>query len=185
MNGILEHLGLVTHGTEEAWAVTSMDDAYRYLLGRRWKRGPVWVWGAMNPSTARHDKSDHSMTKMVGFTDRGGGGAIAIVNMLAYSATDPQDMVRAMRDGVDVVGAHNLAAIDWALHLAAGDPGARKLAAWGKIPKPCLVRATRSIIRFKKCEPDCLGVNADGTPRHPLTLSYATPIVRLSTARAA
>src|SRR5271170_2636809 len=33
---ILANLGLVTKGDERAWAVTSPDDRYRYLLGRTW-----------------------------------------------------------------------------------------------------------------------------------------------------
>lgn len=36
MKQILADLGLVTVGTEQAWAVTSPDDTYRYVLGRMW-----------------------------------------------------------------------------------------------------------------------------------------------------
>jgi hypothetical protein len=178
MAPILPDLGLVTHGDELAWAVTSPDDSYRYLLGRRWGLGPVWTWCCMNPSKARHDQDDQTLRKIVGFSSRGGAGAIVIVNVLAYSATDPKDMAKAARAGVDVRGAHNDQAIAWALDVS----DRRPVAAWGKLPPSLVRRATTSMIRFKQCDPDCLGVNADGTPRHPLTLGYSTPFVRLSKA---
>lgn len=179
---ILSSLGLVTVGTEAAWAVVSDDDRYRYVLGRTWNPTlPLWLFGMLNPSKARIE-DDHTIRKCIGFSTRGGAGGFVVVNMLAYSATDPKDMVRAAADGMDVRGEHNIAAIRWALdtHPIAG----LRIAAWGKVPRLLQARALAPMMLFLASEPSCLGVNGDGSPCHPLRLSYATPIVRFFDAKA-
>src|SRR5438445_3736429 len=69
---ILSNLGLVTQGDASAWAVTDPTNAYRYVLGRMWddyffdaadwwnhdSPRPLWVFGMLNPSKARHDVDD-------------------------------------------------------------------------------------------------------------------------------
>ncbi len=182
---IFQCLGLVTRGDESAWAVTTPDNRFRYLLGRRWDASlPPWVFGMMNPSHARHDRPDRTMTKCVGFAKRGGAGGIVIVNMLAFSTPYPEEMLRAAADGVDVRGEHNEYAIAWA--LAGGfDAYGRVIAAWGKMLPRLRALAHPSIVQFRRSDPDCFGLNDDGSPRHPLMLGYDTPIVSLREASAA
>jgi hypothetical protein len=189
---ILGGLGLITHGDERAWAVTSPDDRYRYLLGRMWDDycddawntyRALWVFGMLNPSKARHDVDDPTVRKCVGFARRGGAGGLVVVNLFAYSATDPRDLVRAWREGVDVRGPHNEAAIDWATSRPAFI--GCNVAAWGRIPPRLRSPAKPALVQFLCSRPDCLGVNADGSPRHPLMLAYDTPIVPLAEARRA
>jgi hypothetical protein len=188
MKPILESLGLVTKGNEKAWAVTSPDDTHRYILGRTWDEyfsdslwfekpstRELWVFGMMNPSKARHDIDDPTVRKVTGFSKRGGAGGFIIINMSAYSCTDPMEMVEARKRGVNVVGEHNAAVFDWALSRPA--TVGRHIAAWGKIPKAILPLCMSSILRFKMSKPDCFGVNQDGSPKHPLKLSYDTPLI--------
>lgn len=195
MKQILGSLGLVTHGDERAWAVTSPDDRYRYLLGRMWddyfsddpwnSYRPLWAFGMLNPSKARHDVDDPTVRKCMGFARRGGAGGLVIVNLFAYSATDPRELVRAWREGVDVRGPHNEAAIGWATSrpVLIG----RNIAAWGRIPPRLRSPASPGLMQFlgSFSFADCLGVNVDGSPRHPLMLAYDTPIVPLAKARRA
>jgi hypothetical protein len=176
MKPILAARGLVTKGDERAWAVTSRDDVYRYLLGRRWgdaARGPaspLWCFGMLNPSTARDDVDDPTVRRCTGFAKRGGAGGVLIVNLLAYSSTHPHEMVQASRQGIDVCGQHNDAAIRWAVARAAA--GGRHIAAWGVVPAPLRGLAARGVRSFLAHRADCLGVNVDGSPKHPLRLGY-------------
>jgi len=194
---ILADLGLVTVGTEQAWAVTSPDNVYRYVLGRMWDDyffdgywadgpqppRPLWVWGMINPSTARGTKpdgtpdNDPTVRKCEGFSRRGGAGGFLVVNMLAYSATDPREMVRAHHAGINVRGPVNELALQWA--LSRPTMLGRHIAAWGRIPPKLRGLAQQGTVQFRSSgHVECLGVNADGSPRHPLMLGYATPIER-------
>lgn len=195
MKPILANLGLETKGDEHAWAVTSPDDRYRYVLGRMWDsyfddgrdwwdRGstrPLWVFCMLNPSKARHDVDDPTIRKCVGFAKRGGAGGILVVNLMAYSATHPRDMVAASREGVDVRGEHNEAVLLWATSRPA--MLGLNIAAWGIVPPRLRILAQHGRASFAMHGVHCLGVNADGSPKHPLMLGYSTPVVKLSEAR--
>jgi hypothetical protein len=188
---ILASLGLITVGDETAWAVTSLDDRYRYILGRMWddyfpRRAvspprPLWVYGMLNPSKARGRDvagqivNDATIRKCEGFAKRSGAGGFLVVNLMAYSETYPDELVRAYEAGVDVCGEYNSAALAWALRLALTG---YNIAAWGKIPPKLRSVAQSGVIQFKSSAPDCFGINLDGSPRHPLMLAYDTPIVR-------
>lgn len=192
MKPVLADLGLITKGDERAWAVTSPDDRYRYVLARTWddyfddgrpwwERGcsrALWVFGMLNPSDARHDVDDPTIRKCVGFARRGGAGGILVVNLLAYSTPYPRDLVHlAYREGVDVRGPVNEAVLAWALSRPA--LLGLHVAAWGGIPPRLrsLVRGPRT--QFLCARPLCLGLTVAGEPRHPLMLAYATPLVPL------
>lgn len=185
---VLANLGLITQGDSSAWAVTDETNTYRYVLGRMWddyffdkddwwnhdSPRPLWVFGMLNPSKARHDISDPTMRKCVGFAKRGGAGGILIVNMAAYSETHPRNVVAAMRAGKDVIGPHNFAVLQWA--LSRPSVVGLNIAAWGIIPPKLRNVMQNSVTQFKCSRPKCLGRTADGSPRHPLMLSYDTPL---------
>lgn len=185
---ILGNLGLITQGDADAWAVTDEANKYRYVLGRMWddyffdkddwwNHGtprPLWVFGMLNPSKARHDVSDATMRKCVGFAERGGAGGILIVNLMAYSETHPKLLVAAKQAGEDVVGPHNFAVLQWA--LSRPSVVGLNIAAWGIIPPKLRDAAQSSVTQFLCSRPKCLGRNADGSPRHPLMLSYNTQL---------
>jgi hypothetical protein len=186
MKPILAERRLVTKGDERAWAVTSPDDRYRYLLGRVWAGSgdsardepttSLWCFAMLNPSKARHDVDDPTVRKCAGFAKRGGARGLVIVNMFAYSATDPGDMVNASQSGIDVVGDHNEAAIRWAISRPATLRPGRRVAAWGFVPPKLRNLAKAGICLFLVHPADCLGVNVDGSPKHPLRLGYDRPI---------
>jgi len=180
--------GFVTVGDERAWAVTSPDDRYRYVLGRMWDAyfnhgqewwerdpaRPLWVFCMLNPSTARVD-DDHTIRKCIGFAKRGGAGGIMVVNLMAYSETSPKALVQLARSGVDVRGPQNAAALRWAFSrpMLLG----RNIAAWGRVPPKLRSVAKGSVGELNVHGYECFGRNEDGSPKHPLTLAYDTPIV--------
>lgn len=195
MKPILADLGLRTLGDERAWAVTSPDDRYRYVLGRMWDDyffekedwlehappRPLWAVCMLNPSKARHDVNDHTITKLTEFAKRAGAGGFVVVNLFAFSATDPKDLVKAS-ERENVRGEHADAVLRW----ASSRPAllGRTIAAWGKLPPKLRRPAVASSWTFTIGRGvECFGVNADATPRHPLMLAYDTPLVKLGDAQ--
>lgn len=144
---------LVGQATSDARGVSfaSFDESrtYRYSLIRRCAEGPICVWVLLNPSTADERKDDPTIRRCGGFSKSWGFGALEVVNLFAFRATDPRSLWLAM----DPVGPKNdeqtLAALKVAGRVVVGGesgPGAR----------PCHVEWIRSIVQ--QC--DAAGVPA-------------------------
>ena len=155
-------------------ADVSPDGTYRYYLGRRWNADPATraltlAFIMLNPSTADAEQDDPTIRKCVGFARRLGYDAISVFNLFAYRATDPADLKRAMRAGVDVVGPENDERLGTLLRgrLAVGQG---VVAAWGAHAPDGRVRA---VLAMPGSRALCtLGLTAKGVPRHPLMLGY-------------
>jgi hypothetical protein len=160
-------------------ATLSPDRLYRYHLYRTWDAElPHMVWLMLNPSTADAEKDDLTIKKCMGFARREGMGGIEVLNLFAYRATLPGDLLDAAGAGVDPEGPGNVDM--WRVVLDAADttPGALVVAAWGASkPKGLLSRA----LFHQELEADwlCYGRTASRAPRHPSRLSYDTKLVRL------
>ena len=152
-------------------AVLSPCGVYRYDLQRRWDDGLCVVWVMLNPSTADANADDPTIRKVVGFTKRWGGGAIRVLNLYAFRATDPDDLVRAAKAGVDIVGPENDAHLRRVL-----DENVQVFAAWGGNAKDTArIAQVRTIAKSTATTLRCLGHTRGGQPRHPLMLAYTTP----------
>jgi hypothetical protein len=181
-------LGVERRWGRDGWTVTVADfsrcGAYRYLLGRYWRDGPVLQWWMFNPSKASDLDGDHTITKCIVFSDRAGFGGLEVVNLYALVSTDPK-VVEAHPDPMGPACGLYLqkaAALMLAARQASGWAPWR--AAWGGF-RPARKRARRvfgAILR-DACEAwgdpegpamDCLGLSAAGDPYHPLRLPYAT-----------
>lgn len=153
-------------------AVLSPCGAYRYRLWRRWDTTePSVAFVMLNPSTADAAVDDPTIRKCVGFARRWGLGGVRVVNLYAYRATDPRDLWRAQRSGVDIVGwPHNRDHV----RAAASDAGVI-VAAWGaNAPTEAGVAMAAELCRYGDVW--CLGTTRGDAPRHPLMLGYATPL---------
>lgn len=173
----IELPGLVTQGDESAWALTSPDNVYRYALGRCWdpEAGTFDVY-MLNPSRARHDIPDMTMTKVVHFAKENGHGGALIRNLSAFSATDPDDLRQMHRD--KLLGPRNLEV------LAINAPFGMRLAAWGNFPSPharSLLLVAMGVVKAR-AGLHVLGLTKSGEPKHPCRLAHATPIVLWSEA---
>jgi hypothetical protein len=130
------------------------------------------AWIMVNPSTADASEDDATIRKVIGFTERLGGGWAIVGNKFAYRATD----VRELRTAADPKGPEN---DDHLLQIMRDAPIV--IAAWGPLAKlPDRLRKRWRTIR-KMAEDNgvnlmCLGTAADGQPRHPLMLAYDTPL---------
>lgn len=149
--------------------------AFRWRLTRRWDRDGVHgTWIMLNPSTADAAVDDPTIRRVLGFSRREGWGGFSVVNLYAVRSADPAAARQAAKEGDDVEA--NLRAIDNAIR----DDGGPVVFAWGAhgwaAPRASVVEA-RIRMSFPGRKTVCLGVTADGSPRHPLYVRSDQPFV--------
>lgn len=146
---------------------------YRYTLRRDLApSGPLYCFIGVNPSTASDDTEDATTRKWNGFVRRWGGRGYVVVNLFAFRATD----VRRLTDAADPVGPDNDLHIEGALRLCDVT-----VPCWGssaKLPARLRprIREVAEDLWLRTPQLRCLGLTNDGQPRHPLMLSYETPL---------
>lgn len=147
---------------------------HRYVLVRELGGvGPRVLFTLVNPSTAGPLMNDHTVRKGLGFSRSWGASRMTYVNKFAFRSKDVEDLATA----IDPVGPLNDAWI-----LSAMMDADIVVAAWGPLAKlpPRLRGRWREVCSLADTAGKplmCLGVAKDGQPRHPLMLSYSTPIV--------
>ncbi len=135
---------------------------------RRWGKGPVLLFLLLNPSTADHKKDDPTIRKCIGFAKLLGYSAIRVVNLFAYRATDPKDMLAA----ADAIGPKN----DYWLMRKASQADL-VICGWGaKVSKTGRPKQVMKMLKTAKVKTFCLLVTKDGSPGHPLYIPYDTPL---------
>lgn len=173
----MKQTGLFAHATSDS-ALLSDDGVYRYRLSRSIStdesRTARVLFVCLNPSTADAATDDATTRKLKGFSDRWRMRAYTLVNLFAFRATDPvalkdrKDPVGPLNWGVvrDEVSAHGKIVLAWGSHA----PIARMVKAQSEVYVDRIRRTWPWLTLF------CLGRCADGSPRHPLMLSYDTPL---------
>lgn len=164
------HLGQPAGGSS---AVISNCGRYRYRLERTVDPGNdrTLLWCMLNPSVASATMDDPTIRKVVGFTRRNRFGRAVVVNAYAYRATDPKDLRRAAKSGVDVFGPNN------ADHIRTlSREFDHCVVAWGaNLTDRVHEGRVLSLLQYGPLKLWTLGVHR--FPRHPLMLSYQTPLV--------
>jgi hypothetical protein len=153
----------------ENGATISPDGKYRYRLWRTLPKGTGTIaYVMLNPSTADHQVNDPTIRKCLGFAERWGAAQIQVVNLFAYRATDPRELLRADRPTGPENTDHVLEVVDSAEMV---------VCAWGAIHKELAWRAAEVVREIRqRVQPWCLGYTKDRQhPRHPLMLAYSTP----------
>lgn len=159
-------------------AIISECGAYRYRLDRRWAHDPCMLFVMLNPSTADAELDDPTIRKCMGFASRAGCGAIEVVNLYAYRATDP----RALKAAGWPVGPKNHEHMAGAI-LDIIHGGGIVVAAWGANARgrpeasAMLAKAARTGIAVH-----ALRILPDGTPAHPLMLPYSCTPAKMEVA---
>ena len=153
-----------------AGAVLSEDGTYRYHLWRQW--GPDGcervVFVMLNPSTADATVDDPTIRRCIGFARREGMDRLDVVNLYAYRATNPDDLLVAP----DPVGPENYWHLQRVIHAAP-----MVVAAWGAWrdsrrdcpPMPNVLAIAGHM--------HCLGTTKSGAPRHPLYVKGDQPFI--------
>lgn len=99
VGGILNnrYKGVLKHHTNDAGTVScaffSKDKIYRYYLSRQWSTALPLVVIMLNPSTANEFKNDPTVARVETIAKNAGYGGYIVLNMAAYRATDPKDML--------------------------------------------------------------------------------------------
>jgi hypothetical protein len=154
-------------------AMFSADGVFRYHLSRVWDLArPPLCFVMLNPSTADGEKDDPTVRKCVGFAQRLGFGAIDVVNLFDFRATDPA----ALRSAGFPISPAN----DWWIQFAAlvaFKGGGKVVCAWGMqasgLSRPA---AVLDLLRAVDIQPHVLARCGDGTPAHPLMLPYSSKL---------
>lgn len=149
---------------------------YRYTLWRRWSEyGPLATFVMLNPSTADATVDDPTIRKCMGFAKRWGKSGIWVVNLFALRSTDPMGLLSVSEpfgpnnwDWLRAAAEHDEVVCAWG---ATGGAKVQNLIKW-RIASvlPLLANASGNRGLF------CLGKAKNGAPRHPLMLSYDTPL---------
>jgi hypothetical protein len=158
-------------------AILSPCERYRYVLTRGAGAEQAQRWACfvmLNPSTADAIQDDPTIRRCLGFSRREHCDALIVVNLFAWRATDPMDLVAY--DVRDPVGTENGDYIRGAALLAhrTGGPVVCAWGAHGRYRNQDL--AVLGWIEQLSVPTVCLGTTAFGDPRHPLYVSRDAPL---------
>ncbi len=85
-------------------AIISECGEYRYSLSRIWDESlPAIAFLMLNPSTADGSQDDPTIRRCISYAKQWGYGVLHVVNLFAYRATDPQDLLEVL----DPIGPEN------------------------------------------------------------------------------
>lgn len=149
---------------EQRGARFSECGAYRYSLWRIWNERPPILFLMLNPSTADEVDNDPTVERCERRARAMGAGGLKVANIFALRSTDPQ----ALYSHPEPIGALNDAAI-----VAQAREASMTICAWGGHGRFMgRDQAVMELLRDAGVHPHCLALNRDGTPRHPLYVSY-------------
>jgi len=139
-----------------------MDETYRFLLWQTWDTSKLKIaFIGLNPSTADHEKSDPTLDRLINYAYRWGYGSTYIVNLFAYKAPHPGEMIKAP----DPKGKDNDEYIDKIAKTANFF-----VAVWGDYG--IFKGRDREVIEiFEKndCKIHCIKISKKKCPRHPMS----------------
>lgn len=155
-------------------ALLSADREYRYYLHRVWDDSkPRLCWVMLNPSTADERENDATIRVCMGRASLTGYGGIVVVNLFALRSTDPKALYDLFRDPVDAPGERGRN--DEVIRAVVQRDGTDVICAWGKHG----AHLKRGVAIHGKLQEwgavtRALRLNKDGSPAHPLRISYTT-----------
>jgi hypothetical protein len=162
---------VATRDWGEQGGTYSPDGRYRWSYTHRIGDGPTIVWIGLNPGTGdREGRYRPTLQRMVDRSVALGMGQFTLVNLFAWRATRPRDLMADVMGGVDIVGPDCDKAIEQAVGTAQ-----LVVVAWGT--HGWLLARDRAVARLLK-DPLCLGTTSRGQPRHPLYVRATAPLIR-------
>lgn len=149
---------------------------HRYSLLRQWDTGlePL-VWVMLNPSVADASIDDPTIRRVMSFTRAAGYGAAIVLNLFTLRATDPKALWAAP------AGDRNGPSAQAVLEHYLETRGLPAVAAWGAATKA--KERAEEVLQITSSW-RCLGVTANGSPRHPLYVPGCQALVPYAAATA-
>lgn len=122
------------------------------------------AWIMLNPSTATAEQDDPTIRRCIAFSKAWGHGGLVVVNLFSLRATDPRSLVeRYLENDPDAEFDDQWKAVE------RETANRRVIAAWGVHGR--LYHRDRTVLRMLRgwgIHLECLGLNLDGSPKHPL-----------------
>lgn len=135
---------------------------YRYGLWRKWDNDkPNIMFIGLNPSTATATMDDPTIRRVKRFAIDWGYGGVYMCNLFAYISPYPEDLMQL----VDTIGDND----KWLSYFATMCKDV--LFAWGSFPA---AKLRAEIVSKMFPSAVCLGINKNGTPKHPLYVPAKT-----------
>lgn len=154
----------------ESTAVISDCKKYRYLLRRMWDELRIRALFVMlNPSIADATIDDPTIKSCVRLCKANNFGSLEAVNLFAYRATNPSELLEVD----DPIGSRNDYTIEAAISRCD-----LLICAWGanKFAEQRAKTVQRMLRSFRPAT-FCFGVTKDKQPKHPLYVKTETPLL--------
>ena len=145
--------------------------AYRYRLWREWDCSlPTLAFLMLNPSTADHLRDDPTIMRCMSRAVAGKYGRLEVANLFPLRATNPDELLthadplgpERTADGavMDAIERAHIVICAWGAHPAAAERAADLMRIFGIV-------GWRSRLFH-------IGLNKDGSPKHPLYIAAST-----------
>lgn len=160
-------------GNESSGCCMDEHHIHRYALWRNWenKKSKVLFIG-LNPSRADEIFNDPTITRCINFAKAWGFGGMYFANLFSFRTPYPKILVQSLQNSQ----AHNTLTDYWLKQLISSSE--KIICCWGSWK--FTGDRSQQVLDFIK-DPYCLGVNKNGSPKHPLYLLDSTkPIQYLS-----
>jgi len=153
----------------DSGCILSDCEQYRYRLWREWDRSrPGLGFIMLNPSTADHQVNDPTITRCLQRALAGRYGRLEVVNLFPLRSTDPDGLLThpaplgdrsGRNDGaiMDAIDRCSMVICAWGAHKAAPERALEVLRIVGMCGRGNLLYH--------------LGLNKDGSPKHPLYIA--------------
>lgn len=133
---------------------------YRYKLWRIWNNtAPLAMCIGLNPSTANSDTNDPTIGILTRMLSKLGYGGFYMMNLFAFISSKPESLLTCK----DPLGENNFKLKE--VEALCADV----IVCWGNF-KQASQRIKEVLPQYPNTK--CFGLNANGTPQHPLALMY-------------
>jgi hypothetical protein len=153
-------------------AIISPCGKYRYSLKRKIEGvsgDKKCLFIMLNPSTADASKDDPTIRRCMSFAKREGCSELIVENIFAFRATNPKELIGRK----DIAGEKN----GYYWHKSFNEVIESKgiiICGWGN---NSLVTEENPPDRYAGVDLYCLGLNKNGTPKHPLYVKADAPLL--------
>ncbi len=148
-------------------AIFSDGGKHRYALWRVWSQSKkLLMFCGLNPSTANQIHNDPTITRMMNRAYKEGYGGLLVGNLYSYVSTNPTILIENDNRFNEET--------DEYLRLMIG-LSEKQLCGWGSF---IAAKKRAGEVLKMMASPYCVGINSDGQPKHPLYVSYDTPMIK-------